>query len=268
MDEEEEGIGRGRQTTGQQVAGQQGSRQQTIGRRQTADGSRQKGSRPLEEEDCINTGEAGGSARHKILPCLCRDGSEPVKKKIILLCGSPRPKGNTMQVLEECVKVIKGKGLEAQIFSLAGKKILGCTACYKCTKDGECNLKDDLDPLIELLREKPTRGFIVGAPVYFGSARGDVMNALQRIGMVNRSSGSFLSGKVGGPIAVARRGAHTATLQEMLMFFLISDMIVPGSTYWNMVIGRNPGEVWNDKEGIETIRHFAGNVADLVNKLD
>ena len=223
-------------------------------------------SRPEGEEE--DAAETGGSARHKILPRLCRDGSEPVKKKIILLCGSPRPKGNTMQVLEECVKVIKGKGLVAQIFSLAGKKIESCTACYKCTKDGKCILKDDLDPLIGLLREKQTRGFIVGAPVYFGSARGDVMNALQRIGMVNRSSGSFLSGKVGGPIAVARRGAHTATLQEMLMFFLISDMIVPGSTYWNMVIGRNPGEVWNDKEGIETIRHFAGNVADLVNKLD
>jgi multimeric flavodoxin WrbA len=94
------------------------------------------------------------------------------------------------------------------------------------------------------------------------------MNALQRIGMVNRSSGSFLTGMVGGPIAVARRGAHTATLQEMMMFFLISDMVIPGSTYWNMVIGRNPGEVWKDKEGMDTIRRFAQNVAELVKKLD
>jgi multimeric flavodoxin WrbA len=81
-------------------------------------------------------------------------------------------------------------------------------------------------------------------------------------------SNKFLSGMVGGPIAVARRGGQTLTLQEMLMFFLINDMIVPGSTYWNMVFGRLPGEVWKDQEGIDTIRHFAGNVAKLVKKLN
>jgi len=191
-----------------------------------------------------------------------------VSKRVILLCGSPRPRGNTRQVLEECARIIREKGVGAEIYSLAGKKILGCTACYRCKKERRCVLRDDLEPLIGLLKDKRTRGFIVGAPVYFGSARGDVMNALQRIGMVNRENDSFLRGMVGGPIAVARRGAHTATLQEMMMFFLISDMIVPGSTYWNMVIGRNPGEVWNDKEGMDTIRRFAGNVAELVKNLD
>jgi len=194
-------------------------------------------------------------------------GAQRSARRVVLLCGSPRPKGNTRQVLEEAARVIREKGVGAVIYSLAGKKILGCTACYRCKKEKRCILKDDLDPLIELLKDKRTRGFIVGAPVYFGSARGDVMNALQRIGMVNRENDSFLSGMVGGPIAVARRGAHTATLQEMMMFFLISDMIVPGSTYWNMVIGRNPGEVWKDEEGMDTIRRFAGNVAELVKKL-
>jgi len=189
-------------------------------------------------------------------------------RKVILLCGSPRPKGNTMQVLEECVKVMAKSGVEGEIIPLAGKKIQACIACYRCAKEKRCVQEDDLAPIIERLRRKDVGGFIVGSPVYFGSARGDVMNALQRIGMVNRACDGFLSGKVGGPIAVARRGAHTATLQEMLMFFLISDMIVPGSTYWNMVIGRNPGEVWNDKEGIETVRHFAENVAKLVVRLE
>jgi multimeric flavodoxin WrbA len=93
------------------------------------------------------------------------------------------------------------------------------------------------------------------------------MAALQRIGQVSKKSDQFLAGMVGGPVAVARRGGHTFTLQEMLMFFLINDMIVPGSTYWNMVFGRLPGEVWQDKEGIETARHFATNVANLVKKL-
>jgi Multimeric flavodoxin WrbA len=130
---------------------------------------------------------------------------------------------------------------------------------------GECALDDGLNEIIDKLREAD--GFIVGTPVYFGTARGDVMSALQRIGMVSMSSDSFLSRKVGGPIAVARRGGHTATLQEMLMFFLINDMIVPGSTYWNMVFGRAPGEAVNDEEGMKTVRRFAENVAFLIKKL-
>jgi multimeric flavodoxin WrbA len=85
--------------------------------------------------------------------------------------------------------------------------------------------------------------------------------------MVSTASDSFLSRKVGGPIAVARRGGHTATLQEMLMFYLINDMIVPGSTYWNMVFGRTPGEALSDEEGMKTIRRFAENVAFLIKRL-
>ena len=94
------------------------------------------------------------------------------------------------------------------------------------------------------------------------------MSALQRIGMVSMKSGNFLSWKVGGPIAVARRGGHTATLQEMLMFFFINDMIVPGSRYWNMVFGRDPGEAMEDEEGVAVVRRFAENVAWLVARLE
>ncbi len=186
-------------------------------------------------------------------------------KKVVLLCGSPRPKGNTAQIVEECAKVIRDQGLLAEIYSLAGKKIESCTACYRCRDEGNCVLEDGLDELIDMIREAD--GFIVASPVYFGTARGDVMAALQRIGMVSMASDKFLSWKVGGPIAIARRGGHTATIQEMLMFFFISEMIVPGSTYWNMVFGREPGEVWNDEEGIRTIRLFAGNVARLITRL-
>jgi len=186
-------------------------------------------------------------------------------KKVILLCGSPRPKGNTAQIMEECARIIREEGLEAEIFSLAGKNIQSCTACYQCRDQGTCVLDDGLDDLIEKLRG--AEGFIVGSPVYFGTARGDVMAALQRIGMVSMASDQFLSWMVGGPIAVARRGGHTATIQEMLMFFFINEMIVPGSNYWNMVFGREPGEVWNDQEGVGTVRLFARNVAKLITTL-
>jgi multimeric flavodoxin WrbA len=185
--------------------------------------------------------------------------------KVLLISGSPKPNGNTAQLLQECVKVIQEAGVEAEIVSLAGKKIEACIACLKCSKTGECGLDDGLNEIIGKIKQ--AEGLIVGTPVYFGTARGDVMCALQRIGYVSRNNGNFLIGKVGGPIAVARRGGQTLTLQEMLMFFLINDMIVPGSTYWNMVFGRMPGEALNDEEGLATIRHFAANVANLVKKL-
>jgi len=185
--------------------------------------------------------------------------------KVLLISGSPKPDGNTAQLMNECARLIREQGVEAEVISFSEMKIESCTACGKCGESKECSLDDGLNDIIEKLRV--SQGFIVGSPVYFGTARGDVMAALQRIGYVSMKSNRFLSGIVGGPVAVARRGGQTSTLQEMLMFFLINDMIVPGSTYWNMVFGRLPGEVWQDKEGIETARHFAMNVANLVKKL-
>ena len=185
--------------------------------------------------------------------------------KVLLISGSPKADGNTAQLMNKCARVIREQGVEAEVISFSGMKIESCTACGQCGESKECSLQDGLNDVIEKLRA--SKGFIVGSPVYFGTARGDVMAALQRIGQVSKKSDKFLAGMVGGPVAVARRGGHTFTLQEMLMFFLINDMIVPGSTYWNMVFGRLPGEVWQDKEGIETARHFALNVASLVKKL-
>jgi multimeric flavodoxin WrbA len=185
--------------------------------------------------------------------------------KVILISGSPKANGNTAQLMQECSKVIEERGVEAEIVSFAGMKIEACIACGRCSKEGECGLDDGLNAIIEKIRAAD--GLIVGSPVYFGTARGDVMCALQRIGYVSMNTDHFLTGKVGGPIAVARRGGQTGTLQEMLMFFLINDMIVPGSKYWNMVFGRTPGEALNDEEGVANLRHFAGNVAELVKKL-
>ena len=185
--------------------------------------------------------------------------------KVLLISGSPKPNGNTAQLLGECAKVIQDSGVETEIVSLAGMKIESCIACLKCAKTGECGLDDGLNEIIGKIKQ--AEGLIVGVPVYFGTARGDMMCALQRIGYVSRNNGNFLGGKVGGPIAVARRGGQTLTLQEMMMFFLINDMIVPGSSYWNMAFGRLPGEALKDEEGVAAIRHFAGNVANLVKKL-
>lgn len=186
-------------------------------------------------------------------------------RKVLMLCASPRKESNTLHVLEECAKNIADNGLEAEIVSLRQMKIRSCIACGKCAELHQCALKDGLNDIIEKLKEAD--GFIIGSPVYFGTARGELMSALQRIGMVSMNSGNFLSWKVGGPIAVARRGGHTVTIQEMLMFFFINDMIVPGSTYWNMVFAHQPGEAGKDTEGMETAIRFADNVAKLILKI-
>lgn len=185
--------------------------------------------------------------------------------KVILLNASPRANSNTAIVLEECVKEIEKEGVECEIISLRGMKIQSCIACGKCADKGNCILPDGLDEIIEKIRHAD--GFIPAAPVYFGTARGDIMAALQRIGKVSRGGDRFLDWMVGGPIAVARRGGVTLTLQEMLMFFAINNMIVAGSTYWNMVIAGAEGTALNDTEGIETIRLFGRNVAKIIKKV-
>ncbi len=186
--------------------------------------------------------------------------------KVILLSGSPRAQGNTMQVLAECAKVLEEAGLETEILTLSGKTIAGCKACNSCKKTGSCVIKDDFNEMAEKIKD--AEGFIVGSPVYFGTARGDVMNFLQRLGMISYGSSNWLAGKVGGPVVVGRRGGHTATLQEMLMFFFINGMTVPGSSYWNILFGKLPGEAMQDEEGVRVTRTFAANVADLIHKIN
>jgi multimeric flavodoxin WrbA len=186
-------------------------------------------------------------------------------EKVLFICASPRKDGNTAQVLSECAKIIEKLGLETETVYLRGKKIESCRACGKCAEIHKCKIDDGLNEIIDKIKD--SKGFIIGTPVYFGTARGDLMAALQRIGYVSMNNDRFLSWKVGGPIAVARRGGQTSTIQELLMFYLINEMIVPGSTYWNMVFGREKGEALEDEEGIRTIIRFGENVAKLIGKI-
>jgi multimeric flavodoxin WrbA len=179
--------------------------------------------------------------------------------KVILLSGSPNENGNTMQVLKECARVIEENGLEAEVISLAGMEL-------KDAMNFQGGYNDGLDEIIEKIRG--AQGLIVGGPVYWGTVRAELMTALQRIAMASMQQGNFLSRMVGGPVAVARRGGVTSSIQEMMMFYLSNDMIVPGSTYWNILFGQQPGEAMDDAEGVETVRRFAENVAFVINKIN
>ena len=84
---------------------------------------------------------------------------------------------------------------------------------------------------------------------------------------MSRGNDKFLEWMVGGPIAVARRGGQTLTLQEMTMFFPINNMIIAGSTYWNMVFAGPEGTALDDSEGRAPIKLFGQNVANIIKKL-
>lgn len=183
---------------------------------------------------------------------------------VVLISGSPRAGGNTEYMLNVCGAELEKAGLSTKLITLRGKPIQSCIACGQCSKLGKCALNDRLNEMLRDIREAD--GLIIGAPVYFGTARGDVMNLLQRVAMVARANGNWLSRKIGGPVVVARRGGHSATLLEMLMMLFISDMIVPGSNYWNIAFGHAPGTVADNTEGIATMQKFAENVAFLIQK--
>jgi multimeric flavodoxin WrbA len=187
------------------------------------------------------------------------------QEKVLLISGSPRREGNTSQVLGKCAARLEELGLATEVISLAGRQVLACVACYKCLGSGICSLDDGLNEIADKIRA--ARGLIVGSPVYFGTARGDLLNLLQRIGMLSYNNDRFLSWKVGGPVAVNRRGGATSVIQELLMFFFINEMIVPGSTYWNILYGKKPGEAVQDGEGMATLLRFAENVGNLILRL-
>jgi multimeric flavodoxin WrbA len=188
--------------------------------------------------------------------------------KAVVVCGSPRVKGNTQMILETACEVLKENGVDTELVLLHDKFIKPCTACEKCKqlKDRTCSIKDDdFHPVLEKIIEADA--FIIGSPVYFGSATSQTTSLLHRAGYVARQNGHFLRGKVGGPVVVARRAGHNFTYAQLLFFFTINGMIVPGSTYWNIAFGRKKGEVTDDEEGMDTIRTFAGNVAYLLDKI-
>jgi multimeric flavodoxin WrbA len=186
--------------------------------------------------------------------------------KVIAISGSPRPRGNTWHLLQEAIKVLEQQGIETEYVSLHEKDIRPCLACEKCAKEkNRCVQEDDFNALYEVMAQAD--GLIVGSPVYFGSATPNMMALLDRAGYVARMGDNVFSRKVGSPIVVARRAGVNFTYAQLLYFFMIMGMVVPGSTYWPIAFGREPGEVVKDEEGIKTVTTLAENIAWLLKKV-
>jgi multimeric flavodoxin WrbA len=186
--------------------------------------------------------------------------------KVLGVSGSPRKDGNTERAIKTAFKVFEQEGMETEFLSLAEKPVQPCTACGSCTKTKECVLDDpNFDMAVEQFRQAD--GILVGSPVYFGSATPQVMALLDRVGYISRRNGNFLRRKVGAAVSVARRAGKNFTFAQLNYFFLIGEMIVPGSTYWNVAIGREAGEVEQDEEGMKTLENLAMNMSWLMKKL-
>ena len=184
------------------------------------------------------------------------------------ICGSPRRNGNTETLLRRCLDRLAGQNVRGELVTLAGLDLRGCNACMACTesRDATCPaFSDDFAPIFEKMVQADI--IVVGSPVYFGSATPELMALLDRAGYVSRANGHLFSRKIGGPIAVARRAGHNFTYAQLVFWYTINDMIVPGSTYWPVALAREPGAVNADTEALATIDRFADNLAWLARKL-
>ncbi|WP_340113907.1 flavodoxin family protein [Maribellus mangrovi] len=188
--------------------------------------------------------------------------------KIVAFNGSPRRNGNTVTLLNEMFRIFNEEGIETELIQLGNKTVHGCTACGICKekKDGKCYIKNDhLNFCIGKMIEAD--GIILGSPVYFADVTSEIKTLIDVAGYVTRASGHLLKRKVGAGVIAVRRGGALHTFESINNFFLINQMIVPGSSYWNFAIGSQPGEVLNDAEGMQTIRTLAENMAWLLKRI-
>lgn len=188
--------------------------------------------------------------------------------KVIAFNGSARKDGNTSILLNMVFEELKAEGIETEIYTLAGKPIQGCIACFKCfeKKDKRCAVeKDIINECIQKMLEAD--GILLGSPTYFADVSAGMKALIERCGMVSRANGDMLKRKVGAGVVAVRRAGAMHVFNSLNSFFLINQMIIPGSSYWNLAIGRQPGEVNNDLEGVQTMKNLGKNMAWLLKKI-
>ena len=187
--------------------------------------------------------------------------------KVLAINGSPRKKGNTEILIREVLKVLEKHGINTELIQIGGKKVNGCIACMKCkkNKDGKCHEKNAL--LNEILSMMVSAdGILIGSPVYFADITTETKALIDVAGYALRAAGNPLKQKVGAAVVAVRRAGAINAFDSINHFFLINEMIIPGSSYWNIGVGREKGDVLNDEEGLKTMRTLGENMAWLMKK--
>jgi multimeric flavodoxin WrbA len=188
--------------------------------------------------------------------------------KVMAFNGSARKDGNTAILINYVLKELDKEGIETELFQLAGKKIRGCKACYKCfkNKDQQCSFKNDI--LNECTAKMiAADGIILGSPTYYTDVSTEMKALIDRAGFVARANGDMLKRKLCAAVVAARRAGSIHAFDTLNHFFLIAQMIIPGSNYWNIGFGRDKGEVEKDAEGILIMKTLGQNMAWLLKKL-
>jgi len=188
--------------------------------------------------------------------------------KVIAFNGSPRKDGNTFRLLQRVLEQLKKQGLETELIQLGGQPLRGCQACGRCriNKNSQCVIGGD--PINEYIAKiAAAEGIILGSPTYFGSLTTETKAFIDRVGYVARGNGGLLRRKVGAAVAVARRAGALNVFNTINDFFLINEMIVPGSAYWNLALGREEGDVESDAEGLKVMDILGENMGWLLEKI-
>ena len=185
--------------------------------------------------------------------------------KALAINGSPRQGGNTEILLRKALEPIQEAGIETEMIQIGGRPVRGCLACFKCreNRDSRCVQKTDIvNECIGKMIEADA--ILLGSPTYFADMTAEMKALVDRAGMVAMVNGGLFSRKIGAAVAVNRRGGATHVQDSINHLFLISRMIVPGSTYWNFGVGRQQGDVENDTEALANMKDLGETIAWLV----
>ena len=189
--------------------------------------------------------------------------------KVVAFNGSPRKDGNTAMLLRKVLAPIARSGIDTELVQVGGHPLHGCTACYRCfeAKDKQCVIKTDLvNEFIGKMVEAD--GIILGSPSYFSGMTSEMKALIDRAGLVAVANDRMFSRKIGAAVAVHRRGGAVNVVDSINHMFLMSRMIVPGSTYWNFGVGLEREDVATDEEAIENMHDLGETIAWLVKSLD
>ena len=182
--------------------------------------------------------------------------------KILLINGSPHEHGCTYTALKEIADTLSKNSVETEFFHIGKKPVAGCIACGKCSATGKCIFDDSVNTILEKLDDYD--GIIVGSPVYYAGPSGQLCAFLDRLFYCSQGR---MAGKLAASVVSCRRGGASAAFDRLNKYFGISNMHIVGSQYWNQVHGFTPEDVYRDKEGLQTMRTLAQNMAWLLQNI-
>ncbi|MFV0439266.1 MAG: flavodoxin family protein [Desulfopila sp.] len=183
---------------------------------------------------------------------------------VVAINGSPRKGGNTEVLLNGVLAPLAQAGWQTELIQLGGKAIRGCLACGKCHERRNMQCVVDNDIFNELMAKMVRADAIVlGSPTYFADVTAEMKALLDRAGFVAIANDRAFRGKIGAAVAAMRRGGAIHVFDTINHMFMINQMIVPGSTYWNLGVGLDKGEVTGDAEALANMQNLGEIIAWL-----